>query len=158
MIWRALAIFALGGFGITAGALGTWTADRTTPVDVVKVSVLTPQVNPGGELKVEYHVYRRASCRTHLERVLFDSKNVRVPLDPIDFMASPGPIGDETYTSAIKVPRNFAQGRGGYRAITSYICNPVHSLWPIVTVAGDVKFIVAGDPVNEPLIEVIPRK
>lgn len=141
MIWR---IGTLAIVGITFGTLGMFMADRTPPTIVYAVDVLTPQVPPGGQLKVEYTVNRARSCATNVERILFDAQRVRVPLEDMEFKAAPGPMGPDKYISAVSIPTGFARGEAKYRVLTTYRCNPIHALWPITVLTADVSFDVTG--------------
>jgi len=37
-------------------------------------------------------------------------------------------------------PSNFAPGKARYRVVSSYVCNPLHNISPIVTEARDIEF------------------
>lgn len=158
MIWRTVTLLASGVLGST---LGFWSADREPPTRFMRSEVITKVVQPGGELRIEYSVQRLRSCQTHFDRVLYDSENARTDLQDIDFAASPGPMGESQFILTIPIPRNFAQGKGRYKTIASYICNPLQRAFsPIVVTSDDVEFTVHGEPVqneNSP-IEVIPRR
>jgi hypothetical protein len=141
MIWRAgtLAIVA-----VTFGTLGMFIADRAPPTTVYNAEPEDQHVIPGGTLRIKYSVYRTRSCATSVERMLYDSKRVRYILEDLEFKASPGPLGPDGYTSIIPIPAHFARGEGRYRALTTYRCNPIHSLWPISVLTADVTFDVTG--------------
>lgn len=141
MIYRAgtLAFLALA-----FGSVGFYISDRTPPTNVYSAEVKTQSVAPGGMLEIEYKVTRSRSCATKVERFLYDSRRVRHILQDLEFEAAPGPLGNDGYTSVLPIPTHFARGAGSYRAVTTYKCNPIHSLWPITVLTADVTFDVVG--------------
>lgn len=141
MIWR---VGTLSMVALTFGTFGMFIADRTPPTTVYDVQVLTPQVPPGGTLKVKYTVYRARSCATQVERILFDHQRVRHALEDLEFKAAPGPLGTDSYISAVPIPNTFTRGEARYRVLTTYRCNPVHSIWPITVLTADETFDVTG--------------
>lgn len=147
MIWR-IATFA--GFGLTFGIIGFWMSERTPPTDILEVEVLTPFVQPGGDLRVRYTVFRRANCRTRFQRTYRDYDGVRFAAEDIDLAISPAPLGRDTYVQLVPISQRAGQGEASMRAINVYYCNPLHVLvsWPIVQVAADVAFVISGDPVQ----------
>lgn len=158
MIWRIATVVFFGAIGAT---LAVWTNDREPPIRIVKAFAVTKEVPPGGELRVSYEVQRFKSCRTHVDRILYDSENVRRDLDDIDFAAPPVPVGESSYIVGVTIPRNFAQGKAKYRTIWTYTCNPLQSMFsPVVVSEPDIEFKVEGEPVSidESPMEVIPRR
>jgi hypothetical protein len=131
--------------GLIGAALGVWTIDRDSPTVIERVNVLTPQVTPGGKLRVEYHVRRLRDCATHVDRVLFDSARVRGDLMDVDSLKPLGPMGEDTYVVEVPIPTTFSSGPALYRILVSYRCNLVHRwFWPIVTPAQDIMFNVSS--------------
>lgn len=143
MIWRAS---TLGLVAIVFGTLGAWIADRDPPTSIYSSDVLTPAVERGGTLRIQYSIYRRRGCSTLVERVLYDSERVRHVLPPIEFRGAPGPSGYDKYTTTVTVPVEVALGQANFRAITTYRCNPVHDMWPITVVTTDADFFVVASP------------
>ncbi|MGA0595595.1 hypothetical protein [Enterovirga sp. CN4-39] len=144
MIWRTV---TLGTVGLTAGILGLWVAQREPPVRILRATVLTPQVPPGGQLRIEYDVERVKSCGLRVDRLFYDKDRVRKPLEPLEWNVDPGRIGRDTLRVVVDVPRSFAEGRAIYRTIARYECNLVHRLWPIIPPSRDIEFEVKGAPV-----------
>lgn len=140
MIWRCL---ALAPVALVAGVLGLWISDGQPPVVTIHAEPLHPIVRPGGTLEIEYHVERYRSCSSRIERILLDSRRVRTNLDDLDYAAAPGPIGRDIYIARIPIPSTFATGPAFYRIINRFVCNPVHSLRPIVT-TREIAFVVRG--------------
>lgn len=155
MIWRLAAYI---GFGLTAGIVGMWMSERTPPVDVLNSQVLTPIVRPGGDLRVQYEAYRRANCRSRFQRTYRDYDNARYALDDIDIWLSPAPIGRDQYVSVIPISPRAAQGQAGFRAITVYICNPLHHIWPIVQIASELSFVIGGEPIMPLAVDPAQRR
>lgn len=131
-------VFVWCAFGMW---LGTLAADREMPVVMYDVEALTPFVDPGGELKVEYAVFRRRSCEVQIDRFIYDSGKVRWPL--LDTNINAGlPLGEEHYVVPVKIPEGAMKGPAFYRISPTYICNPLQRLWPISGGSRDVAFII----------------
>lgn len=151
-------IAALLFVGVAFGIVGTWTADATPPVTTLSATAVSQTVAPGEMLRVHYELDRARSCAVRLDRVLYDANRVRATLEDLDYAASPGAMGRDSYTVMVPVPRTFSQGPARYVVISSYQCNVMHRLWPIVTRA-EVPFEVRGPPVSEGLpILVTPTR
>jgi hypothetical protein len=141
MIFRAFTF----GVATTVGvALGLWTIDRDPPVVINSVQVLTPEVPPGGRLRIKYQVNRIRECAVHIDRLLLDSAKVRGELTDLSFAKPPGPLGNDEYTTEIRVPDTFSQGPAVYRTLTTYRCNLIHAIWPVPWGPNDVSFVVRG--------------
>lgn len=132
-------------FGAISMLSGMWISDRTPPVTILSATAVQPSVAPGDLLKVHYELDRARSCHGHFDRVLYDSGRLRATLDDLDYGAPPGAMGRDGYTVTIPIPRSFAPGPARYVVISSYRCNLLHRLWPIVTRA-EVPFEVGGAP------------
>lgn len=154
MMWR-VATFAFTGS--VFGLLGFWAGERTPPVDVLDATVLTPVVRPGEDLRIKYTVFRRASCRTKFQRTYRDSENARYTLEDIDIWYSPAPLGHDEYVSLVPISSRAQPGAASFRAITVYICNPIHNIWPITQVSAQVPFRIEGEPTTES-VETIQRR
>lgn len=139
MIWRTVTFLTIG---TAAGFLGVWLGDKEPPTISAELKPVSISVPPGGDLRVRYTVFRTRSCPLKVERMLFDSTGTRYILPSTEFSAAPGPLGKDSYISIVPLPVNIAAGKAKYRAITTYRCNPIHSIWPIVTTAPDVEFEV----------------
>jgi hypothetical protein len=151
MIWRlAVAIPVL----FFSAVLGMWAEDRDPPSQAISAQVLTETIRPGDQLRILYTVRRWRSCQIKIDRLLFDAAGERYVLEDLDFSASPGALGEATYTVGITIPRRFAAGAGRYRAVSTYICNPLHHIWPIIGPAPEVEFHVSGDPLPADVLPV----
>lgn len=139
MIWRTLTMI---GFGLTSGILGIMVGDREPPTVIDRTEVLTPELHPGESLRVRFEVFRRKSCYVRVERMLLDGESARFVLPTTELSGAPGPLGKDMYISVVPIPSDVHPGLGRYRAITTYKCNPMHSLWPIIAVADDVTFTI----------------
>jgi hypothetical protein len=129
---------------ICSGVVGYWVIDRQPPTDFIGMQVVEDEsVTPGGRLKVEYKVNRRKNCAVTLEQVLFDAKKVRYILPEQKYTIEPGSNGPEEFVLAVPIPDKFAVGEGRFRAIRSYVCNPIQAwFWPLVVQQPDVYFDV----------------
>lgn len=143
---RVLGVISIVVLGVFAGWLGVLTGDRDVPTTVYRTEVLALRPWPGGEVQIRYFVKRHQSCATYVQRTLFDSQQLRIPLPSREFAASPGPVGEDSYLVSVPIPEGVALGPANYRVITTYVCNFIHNLWPIVVVAKDVGFEIGPKP------------
>jgi hypothetical protein len=134
---------ALAVLAFPMGAIGMWVVDRQPPTAVLRVEP-TQSTSPGGVIEIRYFVRRIRSCAITIDRVLYDSKGVRFPLEDRSFVAAPGPLGDDSYIVAVQLPETFSPGRGRYRATSVYRCNPLHGWFPIVVTNPDITFDVVA--------------
>lgn len=145
MIWRMAAMVPVGLIG---GALGFWMIDDEPPVvATAPAEVMTDFPPPGGTLLIRFHVFRKRSCPVRVERLIYDSSNVRYDLSSTAFEAVQ-PLGFEIFQTKIPLPASMAQGPARYRSVSTYTCNLLHYLWPIRGPGQDLKFVVVGEPVH----------
>lgn len=158
MIFRIVTFSTAGVVGIT---LGMWAIEREPSTVMRRMEVVTPEVQPGGRLRIHYYVTRYKDCMIRIDRSIHDSQKVRYVLPDLDFTKAPGPIGEDDYVSETVIPNTLAEGPAYYRAITRYQCNPLHRFWPIVTGPTDLHFIIKGEPIPTPVIvpaETLPPR
>ncbi len=127
---------------VVAGIAGTWLADRDLPIDVRRVELITPEVNPGDVLQVKFTVFRYRSCGFHADRLLIDSDGNREVLDDIDFRVNPNRLGDDTFITTIRVPSTFKPGPARYVSVSQHRCNLIHNFWPIPGGISNIAFAV----------------
>jgi len=154
MAVTATRILAVLGYGFVTGIggwLGYLVSDREPPVVITKTEVLTPSVNPGGQLRVRYHLRRFRECGSETTRLIRDASETHFGLDPSSTPYSQGVVGEEAYNLPLLIPRSAAQGPAEYRVRTIWICNPLHHIWPIKGEMRIVRFEIRGPPAPEPL-------
>lgn len=139
---RSAAAICLLLVAFWSGIAGVMVSDRQLPVTVLSRRVLTPEVEPGGVLRIAYSIERSKACRTLAERLIIDADGTRHILPDLDFEALGNP-GSDDFVSQVGVPINAAPGPAKFRAVTSYACNPVQRfIWPITVVAPDQNFVI----------------
>lgn len=139
----AISVVALGltaWFGLVVG-------DRSFPTTVESARLLTKEVKPGGELLTERTVYRSRLCHTTIERMMFDSRDVRhdsvqLGLGTIVYPNGAGPLGRDTFIGKQNVPEDMAPGSARYVALVCYRCNWVQSMWPVCEPPREQRFTV----------------
>lgn len=132
---------------VIAARMGLAVGDRSTPTRIERTFLLTPLVEPGGELMTRRTVYRERLCPTTIERYMLDSRGVRFDraddgLGTIEFPNGTGVLGRETFIGKQTVPRGMAPGKAKYIAITCYRCNWAQALWPLCEPAQERAFTV----------------
>jgi hypothetical protein len=135
-VWLGLSVAAMAFLG---GWLGFLAGDRDIPTTTYSAQTLTPEVAPGGVFRVSYTMRRHRSCETHVDRFIYDSENTRHVLPPLDF--NPGlRLGQDEYTVPVKVPEEAKRGPARYSVVSTYICNPLQKLWPIIGEQREIRF------------------
>ncbi|MEP9376222.1 hypothetical protein ABLE91_05890 [Aquabacter sp. CN5-332] len=139
---------------LVAGATGAYLCslviDREPPVIVTDSRLITPQVEPGGTLKVEVEIFRTRRCETSIDRFIFDSQGGRHILEPLELRSAGGARGEERYTNLIPVPLDAAPGPARYRSSATYRCNPLHRLSPITAEPREVQFEIMPPGIAQP--------
>lgn len=154
-------IFTFGVAGVIGVTLGSWAIEREPATVMRRMEVITPEVQPGGRLRIHYFVTRYKDCMIKIDRSIHDSQKVRYVLPDLDFTRGPGPLGEDDYVSETVVPNTLAEGPAFYRATTRYQCNPLHRFWPIVVGPIDLYFTIKGEPLPMPVVvpvETVPPR
>lgn len=112
--------------------LSWWGLDRALPVDQRENVAMGPVV-AGEDALIRSTVIRNRRCFTTLERYVFDAARIRFVIEPQSFSAV-GPLGvADTFSQHVPIPANARPGEGTVRFVISWQCNPLHSVWPIVS-------------------------
>ena len=150
--WRlvGICIFALAGLGSIN--LGIWVVDREPPIIYEDAKALSPTVEQGGTIEIEFSVFRTRICPLIAKRWLIDSTKERHSIPQfttgLRLLA-----GRETYRRSITVPVAAAPGPAEYRVTLEYVCNPLQKfMGPIVVASPPVKF----DVLQERLVTMPP--
>jgi len=142
---RILAIVVAAAAG---SLIGLYSAvafmDRDPPIILKSSHVVTPQVAPGGTLKVDVEIFRTRRCETTVDRIIFDGAGARHVLEPVNFTSSGGARGEERYLNLAPIPADAAPGAARYRSIGTYRCNTLHRSWPIVGEPREVDFEIVA--------------
>jgi hypothetical protein len=119
--------------------------DRQPPVIYERVGAVTASAPQGGQLEVEFSVFRLRICPADVRRWLIDSAGVRHSIP--QFTVGPRlNAGLDTYRRTITIPDAAAVGPAVYTVDLDYYCNPLQRLgWPIS---------VTSPPID---VEVTPR-
>jgi hypothetical protein len=151
-MWRITAILLFGVLTGLSGFLGLWIADRDPPIALNNSRVMTPVVEPGGQLKVRYGVYRFRSCATHIDRWIFSGEaKVRTTLDDVDYQSSPVPLGPADFVAVVDIPKRIEPGPAVYRIAATYVCNPLHRIWPVKTAPPEIHFEIRVPDLQIPI-------
>ncbi|MDA5627760.1 MULTISPECIES: hypothetical protein [Agrobacterium] len=142
ILWKVIGIgvFALAGVGSVN--LGIWVADRDPPIIYEDAKALSPSVEQGGTIEIEFSVFRTRICPLIAKRWLTDSAKERhnIPQFTTGLRLL---AGRETYRRSITVPQAAAAGPAEYRVTLEYVCNPLQKfLGPIVVTSPPVRFTV----------------
>ncbi|WP_421362177.1 hypothetical protein [Agrobacterium rosae] len=139
-LWKFIGaiVFALAILGSVN--LGVWVVDRDPPIIYEEAKALSPTVEQGGTLEIEFSVFRTRICPLVTKRWLQDSANERHSIPQfttgLKLLA-----GRETYRRTITVPPAAAPGPAEYSVTLDYICNPLQKfIGPIRVTSPAIKF------------------
>lgn len=132
----ALAFFVVA---IVFAPLIWWIADRTPPVEFISYGVMPDKVRPGDTVYRVIRVNRIRLCETDPDTIIIDGAKVRWQFEEPSLL-SPGPLGIDEYRRPVVIPMQASPGVAEMRTSATYICNPVHRIWPIKVVGRPLKF------------------
>lgn len=139
MIWRSITLISCG---IVGGWLGWMASQRDLPVRFLSSEVLNSPV-PGETMRIKHVVWRDKSCRTTVNRIVFDKDGDRFIVPDLEFPAGILPLGSDTFVVPIPTSPAADPGPAIYRTVHTYRCNLLHWIWPIVTGAVEHQFTIA---------------
>lgn len=140
MIYRAISLTLVA---YVAVRLGSWWNDVEPPVIVFHRGATDDVVVPGGTLVLAYNVQRRRICRTKIDSFIYDSQSVRYTLPKIEYVASPGPLGNQEFKTNIQIPEKAEPGMARYVTTSEYVCNPLHNISPIIIGPTETRFMIS---------------
>lgn len=153
MIFR---VTTLATVGFIAGTLGMWAAERDIPAQLISADVLENPVQPGGVLRIRYHVLRTRECSLRIDRVLYDAQRAREVLEDRANLSTTAPVGADTYIVLVKIPVTFSEGPASYQTVSRYECNPLHRIWPIISIRPEIRFDIKGPALPADRVVVTP--
>lgn len=116
-------------------------SDREQPIVVYSAEAMTPVVARGGELRVQYNLVGRCTCDVIIDRFVYDRFKTRFELPDTTIKAGL-PLGEDHYVVPVRIPDDAEPGAAVYRTSSTYMCNPLQRLWPIVGGVRDIPFII----------------
>ena len=105
----------------------------------------TPEVAPGGELRIHYNLVRNALCLTTTYPSIIASDLIERRY-PSTSQPAFGPIGPDERIIRYTLPENTPPGPARYRLIFQFECNWTQRIWPEVLVMPDLEFMVVAAP------------
>lgn len=142
--WLA-AITLLSLIAFWSGLVGFWVQDRAVPVKGKAVDIVGP-VYPGGRLLVRWNVHRDRACAATRQELIVDVQGVRWLIAAQTYSGPAGPLGDDSFITQTPLPADIPTGAATMRVTLSFVCNPIHRLWPIVSTAPDLPFRIEARP------------
>lgn len=117
-----------------------WSIDRTPPLSI-NGRITVPRVVPGGSASLEIPVMRETwrNCSTQFRKYLIDSEGVEFDYG-IEQLISAESLADMErragpwIRTSIHVPPNTHAGFANLAIDASFVCNPLHRIWPIKTI------------------------
>lgn len=139
------------------GAVAVWVwlgvFDNEPPTETVTDAsakpnreVLTPEVYPGGKLRIQVTIIPHRICETKVDRILYDGQHERKVLNqPIDFTSSAPAELDKpvTFIYSVTIPDGVAAGEAQYVAQAKYRCTIFQKLFgPIIGEVVTIPFVI----------------
>lgn len=131
-VWAALLL--LGGLFAASPAMVIVLMNRAPPVYYGGRNVQTPQVPPGGVLKIDIDSEIKDGCTAKVFRAIVDSTGVATEFEPMARNNIPAQVIELT------VPLGAAPGTAYYRARIEWSCNFVQKVFPYVVNQRPLKF------------------
>jgi hypothetical protein len=155
MIVKVMSVIIALSLVAMAASLGFMAGDRTLPASIKQGPlVLEDTAYPGGQLQVRVQFVQEKRCATHVDRFLYDSKDVRYDLKSIDYQSGASEVGTlQDYTLKIPIPKDAAIGNARYQTASVYKCNMVHYLFPLYGPVRNINFVIRERRPDEPILE-----
>lgn len=120
--------------------LWLWGSDRREPVTVLRYELVPGEVHPGDTLYRYIEVVRHQACITDPDVILIDGARTRWRIEEPPVLAV-GPLASpDSYRTPMIIPQGAAPGKAEVRVTVTRRCNPVHNMWPLVTMYPPLKF------------------
>ena len=117
----------------------TATATISEPEQSAAVTVKEYEVKPGDTIYRVIRVNRLRVCETDPDTLVIDGAKVRWHFEEPKIVA-PGKIGADEYRRPVVIPMQASPGSAEMRVSSTFVCNPVHRIWPIRMVHEPLKF------------------
>lgn len=127
---------------VTLLQLSTWWFEQT-PIAILERRLVTPIVEPGGELRIENIVAVASSCDVDVVRELIDANGIIY-----NFAATDWPDVIQTtddfveFTSVIPLPDTLTVGEALYRVELTWYCNPLQVMLPTTFRLNDLRLTI----------------
>jgi len=138
-----LDVLALAVVLVVFAPLIWWITDRTPPVRFIEYGIFPPTVRAGETVYRIIKLERLRLCETDPDTVIIDGAKVRWNYEEPPLIA-PGSIGVDEYKRPVVIPLQASPGPAEMRTSASYICNPIHRIWPIKIIAEPLRFNIAA--------------
>ena len=147
MVRKLLKITKMDGLAFTVVAfifapLIWWAADRTPPIDVIRYGLIPKKVAPGATIYRDIEIIRLRHCETDPDTIMIDGARVRWNFEE-PAITSPGQLGHDHYRRPVVIPLQASPGQAQMRTTVTYICNPLHRIWPIKLIQKPLEFEIA---------------
>lgn len=151
MIWtflrKPVAVLVLLLAAVGSFNMAVWVTDRDPPIRYLGARALSPSIEQGGTIGIEFDVFRHRICPSEVRRWLYDADWNRHAIPSfttgLELLA-----GREVYQRTITIPPAAATGPAQYQVVLDYQCNPLQRIlsWPVTVRSPPIRFeIVPGD-------------
>ncbi len=140
--WKVIgaAVLALAFLG--SYSLASMLLDREPPIRYEDARAVSPAVEQGGTVDVQFTVFRSRICPVVTRRWLYDAADEKhsIPQFTVGLQML---AGRETYRRSITVPSTAAVGPARYVVNLEYTCNLLQNLvGPIKVTSPPIRFMV----------------
>jgi hypothetical protein len=141
LIWSKMDVLAFMVAATVFGPLIWWVADRTPPIDLETWQAFPSEVKPGDTVYRVIRVNRKRICETDPDTLIIDGAKVRWHFEE-PRIAAPGRLGIDEYRRPVIIPLQANPGPAEMRVSSTFVCNPIHRIWPIKMVHEPLKFTI----------------
>lgn len=139
--WSKLDALAFAVVAVIFAPVIWWVADRTPPIELLEWRAFPSEVKPGDTIYRVIKVRRLRICETDPDTLIIDGAKVRWNFEEPKIIA-PGNVGMDEYRRPVAIPLQASPGPAEMRTSSTFVCNPIHRIWPIKMVHAPLKFTI----------------
>lgn len=139
--WSKLDILAFAVVAVVFAPVIWWISDRTPPIELLEWKSFPSEVKPGQTIYRVIKVNRLRICETDPDTLIIDGAKVRWNFEEPK-IAAPGKIGIDEYRRPVVIPLQASPGPAEMRVSSTWICNPIHRIWPIKQLHEPLRFTI----------------
>jgi hypothetical protein len=139
--WSKLDALAFAVVAVIFAPVIWWTADRTPPIELLEWKAFPSEVKAGETVFRVIKVNRFRICETDPDTLIIDGAKVRWNFEE-PAIAAPGRVGIDEYRRPVVIPLQATPGPAEMRVSSTWICNPIHRIWPIRQVHEPLRFTI----------------
>ena len=124
--------------------VGAFVFDAAVPVlNIYSQTAEHLSVSSGGTLHFRFELIRYRRCPTTVYQWVLDGRSIQFPIAP--FMVPARPLGGDTISLAVPVPKDAEPGAGRYQMAYTHVCRVLWWTSEHAVSRPYLRFTIAGD-------------